>query len=262
MHEPKQQKIKTYRRAKDYNHKNKASGTKRDLCGSHFLVNSLKWMDMEPNEVNSLAEGKLNCYNCKAKLGAFKWSGNQCSCGSWVTPAIQFPKSKVDFKPIAVEKVGILESLVEDLEGLKVDGEEVEVEGEEEEVVEEEEDVVVEEEVVVVEEEVDPRILLHQEWIHASSKEEIEAILNMDECSFTAINNKVFDGPVLLLKALKLVKPESVRVELLESGSTRAIVVLSEEKSIGESIFWEANKATYIRRVKNPSENFLKGGRS
>lgn len=43
-------------------------------------------------------EGKLNCPHCRQKLGSFTWSGEQCSCGRWVTPAFMFNKSKVDEK--------------------------------------------------------------------------------------------------------------------------------------------------------------------
>lgn len=41
-------------------------------------------------------EGRLRCYRCAAKLGHWNWSGAQCSCGTWVVPAIQIPISKVD----------------------------------------------------------------------------------------------------------------------------------------------------------------------
>ena len=45
-------------------------------------------------------EGKLTCPNktCGGRLGGFNWSGSQCSCGSWVAPAIQIIVSKVDRK--------------------------------------------------------------------------------------------------------------------------------------------------------------------
>ncbi|KAL5204176.1 hypothetical protein ABZP36_009047 [Zizania latifolia] len=41
-------------------------------------------------------EGKLSCIHCGARLGYFNWSGIQCNCGSWITPAFQISKSKVD----------------------------------------------------------------------------------------------------------------------------------------------------------------------
>mmetsp|Transcript_20371 Transcript_20371/g.25719 ORF Transcript_20371/g.25719 Transcript_20371/m.25719 type:complete len:203 (-) Transcript_20371:160-768(-) len=64
-------------------------------CTSYFIEEKLSWMgDM------SDVEGKLICPNgrCKARVGTYKWVGSQCSCGSWVAPAIQIPMSKVDLK--------------------------------------------------------------------------------------------------------------------------------------------------------------------
>ncbi len=45
-------------------------------------------------------EGKLCCPNarCQTRLGGFNWSGSQCSCGSWVVPAVQVVASRVDRK--------------------------------------------------------------------------------------------------------------------------------------------------------------------
>lgn len=60
-------------------------------CESLFLSGSLGWMGY----VNA-PEGKFDCPKCESKLGHWKWSGAQCSCGTWVTPAIQVPLSKVD----------------------------------------------------------------------------------------------------------------------------------------------------------------------
>ena len=61
-------------------------------CQSHFLTDKgLDWMgDM------SEMEGRFSCPKCKSKLGTWHWAGAQCSCGTWVTPAVQIPKSKVD----------------------------------------------------------------------------------------------------------------------------------------------------------------------
>ena len=60
-------------------------------CTSFFLEDSLDWM-----EDTGAYEQKILCPNCATRVGVLKWSGNQCSCGSWVTPAIQFNKSKLD----------------------------------------------------------------------------------------------------------------------------------------------------------------------
>jgi len=56
-------------------------------CQSFFLRETFDWMG---------SEGKFSCPSCDTKLGSTTWSGTQCSCGTWVVPAIQIPKSKVD----------------------------------------------------------------------------------------------------------------------------------------------------------------------
>jgi dual specificity phosphatase 12 len=60
-------------------------------CQNLFLGSALHWM----GDI-SAAEGRFCCPYCSAKLGIWKWAGTQCSCGTWVTPAIQIPTSKVD----------------------------------------------------------------------------------------------------------------------------------------------------------------------
>uniref|UniRef100_A0A7C8ZQS7 Protein-tyrosine-phosphatase n=1 Tax=Opuntia streptacantha TaxID=393608 RepID=A0A7C8ZQS7_OPUST len=61
-------------------------------CAAIF-VEPLKWMQ-------TVQEGyvgqKLYCMGCKARIGAFNWSGMQCSCGAWVNPAFQLLKSRID----------------------------------------------------------------------------------------------------------------------------------------------------------------------
>jgi len=63
-------------------------------CQSAFLNEGLPWM----GDITLEMEGKITCPrpSCNAKVGSWNWSGAQCSCGTWVTPAIQFPLSKVD----------------------------------------------------------------------------------------------------------------------------------------------------------------------
>ena len=66
------------------------------LCQSHFLAQPLTWMDGCGD-----MEGKLHCPKCSYKVGHYSWTGAQCSCGTWVVPAIMIPKSKVDeMRPI------------------------------------------------------------------------------------------------------------------------------------------------------------------
>jgi hypothetical protein len=73
---------------------NTCSGRGANMCQSLFLANGLDWM----GDISLSAEGKLSCPNvkCGSKLGLFKWHGTQCSCGTWVVPAIMIQKSRVD----------------------------------------------------------------------------------------------------------------------------------------------------------------------
>ncbi|KAA8517288.1 hypothetical protein F0562_017581 [Nyssa sinensis] len=65
-------------------------------CSSIF-IEPLRWMTTV--EEGAL-EGKLSCAHCEARLGYFNWSGIQCSCGSWITPAFQLHKSRVDISTV------------------------------------------------------------------------------------------------------------------------------------------------------------------
>ncbi|KAF4364620.1 hypothetical protein CsatB_019727 [Cannabis sativa] len=65
-------------------------------CSSIF-VEPLQWMTAV--EEGAL-EGKLSCAHCDGRLGYFNWSGIQCSCGSWITPAFQLHKSRVDISTV------------------------------------------------------------------------------------------------------------------------------------------------------------------
>ncbi|KAI7980508.1 Dual specificity protein phosphatase 12 [Camellia lanceoleosa] len=65
-------------------------------CSSIF-VEPLHWMTTV--EEGAL-EGKLLCVHCEARLGYFNWSGFQCSCGNWITPAFQLHKSRVDISTV------------------------------------------------------------------------------------------------------------------------------------------------------------------
>jgi len=68
-----------------------AGGNSAQQCQSIFLGSGADWM----GDMNA-AEGKFGCPKCGTKLGHYSWSGAQCSCGTWVVPAIQVPISKVD----------------------------------------------------------------------------------------------------------------------------------------------------------------------
>ncbi|KAL3632575.1 hypothetical protein CASFOL_025559 [Castilleja foliolosa] len=79
-------------------HKRRSSNSySRDEECSSIFVEPLRWMTTV--EEGGL-EGKLLCAHCEARLGNFNWSGIQCSCGSWITPAFQLHKSRVDISTI------------------------------------------------------------------------------------------------------------------------------------------------------------------
>jgi hypothetical protein len=61
-----------------------------DACALLFLEACPSWI--------SEGEGKVHCPKCSARVGSFSWSGTQCSCGTWVTPAIAFQRARVDRK--------------------------------------------------------------------------------------------------------------------------------------------------------------------
>ncbi|KAG0324810.1 dual specificity phosphatase 12 [Dissophora globulifera] len=61
-----------------------------NACQSYF-VEPVEWIQ----GLHAL-EGKVSCPKCDSKLGTFNWSGEQCSCGTWVTPAFMLHKGKVD----------------------------------------------------------------------------------------------------------------------------------------------------------------------
>lgn len=84
-----------HKRAKDRAHGTAASGVATEpviTCSSHFLMEPLVWMQ----ETSAAVEGKLACPKCASRVGTLNWSGTQCSCGTWVTPAIQIWKKSVD----------------------------------------------------------------------------------------------------------------------------------------------------------------------
>eukprot|EP00511_Aplanochytrium_stocchinoi_P006369 CAMPEP_0204822342 /NCGR_PEP_ID=MMETSP1346-20131115/535_1 /ASSEMBLY_ACC=CAM_ASM_000771 /TAXON_ID=215587 /ORGANISM="Aplanochytrium stocchinoi, Strain GSBS06" /LENGTH=411 /DNA_ID=CAMNT_0051948507 /DNA_START=297 /DNA_END=1532 /DNA_ORIENTATION=+ len=94
------------------NKKAASSSTESETqCLSYFLLEAPVWMLKEegPNSESfvSEVEGKIVCPNhrCAAKFGNYAWSGAQCSCGTWICPAIQVPKSKVDKRFLLASKV-------------------------------------------------------------------------------------------------------------------------------------------------------------
>ncbi|KAI9593770.1 dual specificity protein phosphatase 12 [Syncephalis fuscata] len=65
-------------------------------CSSHF-IEPMEWID---GITDGSHEGKIQCPKCLAKLGQYNWSGAQCSCGAWITPAIALHRNRVDAIPL------------------------------------------------------------------------------------------------------------------------------------------------------------------
>jgi dual specificity phosphatase 12 len=95
--------------AKDkYSNKRRKNNTvKTTECTSYFLSierlmeeeddkNDNKFEENILNKNMKLESGAIKCKKCSYKLGEFFPKGTQCSCGSWVVPAVQIVKSKVD----------------------------------------------------------------------------------------------------------------------------------------------------------------------
>ena len=76
--------------------KSSSSTQSRSKCHSVFVKEPPKWMDSETT--SSASAHRINCPKCNAKVGNASWIGTQCSCGTWVTPAFQFSKAKIDAK--------------------------------------------------------------------------------------------------------------------------------------------------------------------
>lgn len=64
-----------------------------DKCSSIFLEEPQPWL---LEDGMCVQDTKISCPVCKSKLGLIRWSGNMCSCQRWITPAIQFHRSKID----------------------------------------------------------------------------------------------------------------------------------------------------------------------
>ena len=80
-----------------FSYRERAKGVD-DRCTSFFLEDAMEWMG------EAMGGGKIVCPNCSTRLGQLKWAGAQCSCGSWITPAVQVSKSKLDLRLRAPEK--------------------------------------------------------------------------------------------------------------------------------------------------------------
>lgn len=70
-----------------------ASASLSPLCMQYFMEPAL-WM--KPELDKGLLVGKFACPRCAAKVGSYSWKGGKCSCGTWVTPAIELQRARVD----------------------------------------------------------------------------------------------------------------------------------------------------------------------
>jgi len=80
----------------------KGSSSDSKGCSKIFLLDRMDWI--VDNEMKEL-EGVLNCPKCKAKIGGYRWDGEQCSCGCWVRPSIHVHKAKVDILSISLKSL-------------------------------------------------------------------------------------------------------------------------------------------------------------
>lgn len=70
-----------------------ASASLPPQCMQYFME-PVVWM--KPELDKGLLEGKFECPKCAAKVGSYSWRGGKCSCGTWVTPAIEIQRARVD----------------------------------------------------------------------------------------------------------------------------------------------------------------------
>ncbi|KAF6164109.1 hypothetical protein GIB67_017693, partial [Kingdonia uniflora] len=80
--------------------RNSSIKTGNNEC-SLIFVEPLQWMTTVEEGVGVL-EGKLYCVGCNARLGYFNWSGIQCSCGSWITPAFQLQQGRLQISKVLI----------------------------------------------------------------------------------------------------------------------------------------------------------------
>ncbi|KAI7870022.1 protein-tyrosine phosphatase-like protein [Spinellus fusiger] len=61
-------------------------------CSSYF-IEPMEWIQ---GLQDGSFHGRIDCPKCYSKLGSYNWSGEQCSCGQWVTPAFMLHSKQVD----------------------------------------------------------------------------------------------------------------------------------------------------------------------
>lgn len=95
---------------------------KAQPCASVFLTDAPSFVDSDKLVENS---GRLGCPKCQGKVGQWCWTGSQCSCGVWVTPAFQFTLSKLDMKPASGGVAGGVSGLMSVLQVDRWEGERI-----------------------------------------------------------------------------------------------------------------------------------------
>ncbi|KAI9308279.1 dual specificity protein phosphatase 12-like protein [Cunninghamella echinulata] len=70
-----------------------ALATTNQSCSSYF-IEPMEWMEQLQN--SGEVQGRIDCPKCYSKLGSYNWSGEQCSCGRWITPAFMLHRKQVD----------------------------------------------------------------------------------------------------------------------------------------------------------------------
>ncbi|KAI8093231.1 protein-tyrosine phosphatase-like protein [Halteromyces radiatus] len=70
-----------------------ALATSNQSCSSYF-IEPMEWMGRLQDSGEIL--GRIDCPKCCSKLGAYNWSGEQCSCGRWITPSFMLHRKQVD----------------------------------------------------------------------------------------------------------------------------------------------------------------------
>ncbi|KAA6389836.1 MAG: hypothetical protein EZS28_014635 [Streblomastix strix] len=78
-------------------------GSDSSQCNSIFIEKP-EWLTQFSQEENN-----LDCPKCHKRLGYYRWSGEQCDCGMWVTPSFKITRSKVDMPvPVNSEQMSII----------------------------------------------------------------------------------------------------------------------------------------------------------
>jgi len=233
-------------------------------CTSWFVSEPNAWMS-RCTSGDDTSTGKLVCPSCTNRVGSFSWSGSQCSCGTWIVPAFQFPKSKLDTRIRAMDSIpadaqsptitAAPEPFEEALENFQISDEGTsESRGSEIQ---------------------ELRKAKHREWLDHTNVGDGEAYWRSalyqgggEECSLTTIQKKSFDGVAQVSDMLSKSSAKLAgRITVLQgpkalaapSTSTRVLFsVEGIEGVMGETLVWSSEedcKVHHVIRVRNPFED-------